>query len=207
VSRQKVTTLYQFDELSDKAKERARDWYRGCRDSNDFEYIIEDADRMAAILGISIRRHPVKLMGGSTRQDPSIWWSLGYCQSDGAWIEADYAYAKQAPAAIRREAPEDTVLHAIADQLYTLQKAYSYQLTASIKDDDRRPMDLSVDHPTREAIPEEVYKAFREIVQDFERWIYKQLRTEDEYQSADAQVDEHIRANEYEFDTAGNRED
>lgn len=206
MARTKTITLYEFDELSDKAKERARDWYRGCRDSNDFQYVIEDADRMAAILGIVIRRHPVKLYGGSTREDPSIWWSLGYCQSDGAWIEASYGYAKGAHLKIRTEAPTDTTLHELADNLYTVQKAYGYQLTASIKDDDRGPMDLTIDHPTRE-VPEAVYKALREIFRDFERWIYKQLRAEDEYQSEDAQVDENIRANEYTFTEDGKREE
>lgn len=206
MSRQKVITLYQFDELSDKAKERARDWYRQGRDSNDFEYIIEDADRMAAILGIRIRRHTVKLMGGSTREDPSIWWSLGYCQSDGAWIEAMYEYSAEACAKIREEAPEDTALHAMADELHALQGAYTFELTASITDSDRGPMDLILEHPELD-VPEEAYKAFREIIRDFERWIYKQLRAEDEYQSADAQVDENIRGNEYEFTADGTRED
>lgn len=195
-------TLYQFDELSEQAKERAREWFRSCRDSNDFDYVIEDAVRMGEILGISFRTHPVKLMGGGTRQDPSISWQVGYMQSDGAWIEGSYGYAKGAHKAIRKEAPQDTTLHELADRLLALEREYGYQLTASFRDDDRRPLELDLDHPTKE-ISAETYKAFRAIIRDYEQWIYNQLRTEDEYQSADEQVDESIRANEYEFTAEG----
>jgi hypothetical protein len=37
------------------------------------------------------------------------------------------------------------------------------------------------------------------------RWIYRQLEREYDYQNADAQVDENIRANEYEFYEDGKR--
>ena len=126
MARTKTITLYTFDELSDKAKERARDWYRSCRDSNDFEHVISDAVCVLEILGVSLSTHEVRLMGGSTRRDPNVWWQVGYMQSDGAAFEGSY-------------------------------------------------------------------------------WIYTQLRTEDEYQNADEQVDENIRANEYDFDVASNR--
>ncbi len=64
--RQITTTVYQFEELDDKAKERARDWYR------------EDMD-----LSDSLRElfeHDVGEAGYPTEK---IEWSLGYCQGDG----------------------------------------------------------------------------------------------------------------------------
>lgn len=198
------TKLYTFDELSDRAKEKARDWFRSCRDASDFECVIADAVRMGEILGFTFRTHPVKLMNGATRHDPCLWWSVGYFQSDGAWIEASYAYAKGAHRRIREEAPEDTVLHALADRLYALQKAYGYQLTATVKDDDHRAMQLDVDHPTKD-LPHDVHTEMHDIVQAYEQWIYNSLRAEDEYQRADAQVDESILANEYEFTETGER--
>lgn len=198
------TTIYQFDELSDAAKEKAREWFRSCRDSNDFDHVIEDAVRMGEILGISFRTHPVTLMSGKVRHDPCVWWNLGYMQSDGAWIEGTYGYAKGAHRAIRTEAPQDTTLHDLADRLLALQRKYRYQLTATFSGSDRGPMDLEMDTPGCESSAED-YKAFRAIIRDYEHWIYTQLRTEDEWQSADEQVDENIRANEYEFTAEGER--
>jgi len=37
------TKVYKFDELNDKAKKRARDWYRdGDMLNQDFDYLLED---------------------------------------------------------------------------------------------------------------------------------------------------------------------
>ena len=205
--------LYEYDELTPKAQERARDWFRDGRDGADFHYVIEDAVRMFEIMGFTFRTHEVPLYGGGKRHDPCVWWELGYSQSDGVWIEADYKYAPGAHRKIRREAPADGKqndrLHAIADRLQALQKAYSYKLTATIRDVDRSGMTLELDHPhwpTPGAIPS-AYDVLREIVRDIERWIYDQLRIEDEYQSSDDTVAENIRANEYTFRANGERFD
>src|SRR6476619_4611231 len=97
-------TLYKFDELSDAAKERAREWFReGALDYDWWDFIYEDAARMANILGIDLNQKPVKLMGGGTRYDPFIWLSGFYSQSDGACFEGRYSYAKGAAKAIRKE--------------------------------------------------------------------------------------------------------
>lgn len=202
--RTKTITLYEFDELSDKAKERARDWYRGCRDSNDFEHVIADAVRVLELLGVSLSTHEVRLMGGSTRRDPNIWWQVGYMQSDGAAFEGTYSYAKGVDDKIREYAPQDAELHRIADSLMEIQQRYRYKLVASIRARDMWPQ-IDIDEPGD--MTGDDFKAFSELIKDLNRWIYTQLRAEDEYQSADEQVDENIRANEYTFDAAGNREE
>lgn len=209
--------LYEYDELTPKAQERARDWYREGDREMFSEYagrnVIEDAVRLFEIMGFTFRTHEVPLHGGGKRRDPCVWWQLGYMQSDGVWIEADYAYAPGAHRKIRREAPADGKqndrLHAIADRLLALQKAYGYKLTATVRDSDRGPMDLTVDldSDVNEFDGQTVYPAFREIIRDIERWIYDQLRIEDEYQSSDATVAENIRANEYTFRASGERFD
>ena len=207
----RTTQIYQFGELDEKGKERAREWFRSCRDSDDFEYVIEDAVRMGEILGFEMHTHPVKLMNGNTRHAPSVWWQVAYCQSDGAWIEASYRYAKGSTRIIRKEAPQDATLHDLADRLLELQKGYRYQLTATVRDSDRGPMDLELDYPESRVPPAgasavpSTYDVLREIIRDFEHWIYTQLRTEDEYQRSDAVVDENIRATEYEFLENGKR--
>jgi len=69
--RTKTITLYEFDELSDKAKERARDWYRESEahffDAEDFE---------EHVLREHVEYHfRLKL--------PKCRWSLNHCQGDG----------------------------------------------------------------------------------------------------------------------------
>lgn len=51
MSRQVVTTVYVFDELSESAKEKAREWFReGVRDDDWYEVTYEDASRVHLII-------------------------------------------------------------------------------------------------------------------------------------------------------------
>jgi hypothetical protein len=50
--RQVTKTVYQFDELSDKAKEKARDWFKGILDSDDFDSVTSEAERFGRLMGI-----------------------------------------------------------------------------------------------------------------------------------------------------------
>ena len=208
MAREITTTVYTYDELTPEAQAKARDWLRGLRDSSDLEHVIEDADRMLAILGIAVDRRAVKLMNGSTRQDPAISWSVGYCQSDGAWLDrARYQFRPKAAAKIRAEAPEDRDLHAIADGLDALQRFHKGAYRATFTHDDRRGfviVDSSTCHGETPDL-DETDREFREIVLRLEHWIYRQLQTEIEYQDSDEQIAETIIANGYEFTANGKR--
>ena len=62
------TTVYQFPELSDTAKEKARSWYRELGPHDDWwDAVYEDFERVCEILGIRLKTTPVRLMGGGTR--------------------------------------------------------------------------------------------------------------------------------------------
>ena len=51
------TTVYQFPELSDAAKEKARSWYRELGPHDDWwEAVYEDFERICQILGIHLKR-------------------------------------------------------------------------------------------------------------------------------------------------------
>ena len=79
------TTVYQFPELSDAAKDKARTWYRELGPHDDWwDAVYEDFERVCEILGIRLKTTPVRLMGGGTRQKPSIWFSGFWSQGDGA---------------------------------------------------------------------------------------------------------------------------
>ena len=79
------TTVYSLAELDDRAKERARDWYRQVSADDDwYEFVFEDFERVCEILGIDLATRTVRLRGGGTRQKPCIWFSGFWCQGDGA---------------------------------------------------------------------------------------------------------------------------
>jgi hypothetical protein len=79
------TTVYEFHELSDDAKELARAWFRdGAGDWDWHDFIYDDFEEICRIFGIELKTCTVRLMGGGARQKPCIWFSGFYSQGDGA---------------------------------------------------------------------------------------------------------------------------
>lgn len=194
----KTINIYTFDELSESAKEKAREWYRdGALDYDWWDFIYEDADNVAKLLGIEISRK------GSKGQTLEIWFHGFYCQGDGSSFAGSYSYAKGAPIKIREHAPQDTELHRIADQLQALQRRHFYRLCAEITS--YRDTSIRVEVYNSENryadIPDE--QELTDLLNDFNAWIFRQLETEYEYLMSDETVDESIQANEYEFTEEG----
>ena len=210
--RTRTETVYRFDELDDRAKERARDWWRNLEDQDfDTEYVIDDAQRMGAILGIEFDTKPVKLMGGGTRYDPVVYWSGFSSQGDGACFEGRYAYAKGAAKRIREEAPRDTELHRIADALQSAQRRAFYRLEARCRHRGHyyhsgwMSVDVSDAGDEYRALPDGIEDEITDALRGFADWIYRRLESEYEWRMSDEQVDDAITANEYEFDATGAR--
>ena len=206
------TNVFQYDELDDRAKERAREWYSRhvFEDSCDWEFVYEDAVRVAEILGIEIEPQYVPLMNGKSRKTPSIFFSGFSSQGDGACFEGTYRYAKGATKTIREYAPQDKELHRIADELQAVQRKHFYHLIASMNHTGHYChsgcMSVEVEH--NEDRYRDIGDAEEEITQlmrDFADWIYERLSDEYDYQTSDEAVEEAIRANEYEFDEEGDR--
>lgn len=210
---EKVKLVYKFSELSDKAKQKAREWYRdGWGDGwNWYEFVFDDAVACAKILGIEINTRDIPLMNGKTRQEPTIYFSGFWSQGDGACFDGTYSYAKGCKKAIRKHAPKDAKLHMIADDMAEIQRSFLYRLEAKSKHtghynhshsttievwhrDDQYGRDIG-----------DAEKGIAECLRDFMDWIYKQLETEYDYQTSDEQVDESIKANEYEFNEDGSQ--
>lgn len=183
--------LYQFDELSDSAKERAREWYRTTLDYEWWDCIYDDAKEFGKILGIDISE---------------IYFSGFWSQGDGAQFTGEYEYRKGASKEIRSYT-NDEELHRIADDLQEIQRRNFYSITASVYHSghyyheycttinvyDSREVDASID--TEESI--------QELMRDYMRWIYRALEREYDFITSDEIVDESIVANEYEFDENG----
>lgn len=201
------TTVCQFDELDDRAKEKAREWWREC-EAIYFDPDYDDFAAVADILGIDLRTRPVKLMGGGTRYDPCIYFSGFSSQGDGACFEGDYSYKKGSVAAIKAYAPLDTELHRIAQGLADVQRSRFYRLGATVKHRGHYYHEgcTDIEVSDREDNYRDIGDAgetVREFLRDFMRWIYRQLEKEYEWRMSDENVDESIRINEYEFDEDG----
>ena len=70
------TEAYQFDELSDTAKEKARDWWK---EGNDYPFLSEEMEETAIDL---LLKYKIK-----DASDLKVYYSLSYCQGDGAMVE------------------------------------------------------------------------------------------------------------------------
>ena len=199
-------TLYKYEELSDRAKQRARECYlEGGLDYSWWEYLYEDFARVAEILGITLSQRSVPLMNGKCRYEPEIYFSGFYHQGSGSSFCGTYGYAKGAVAKIKKYAPQDEELHRIAQGLQDVQRRHFYRLTAditSVRDHYIRVEVGDSESPYRDIGDAE--EDVRELMNDFNGWMFKCLRDEYEYLTSDEAVEESIVANEYEFDEYGN---
>ncbi|EYR77556.1 hypothetical protein SHLA_47c000060 [Shinella sp. DD12] len=86
------TTVYKFEELSVRARETARAWYReGGFDYEWYEFVFEDFGRICECLGVRLKTSPVHLVGGGTRDEPRIHFTGFWSQGDGASFQALYS--------------------------------------------------------------------------------------------------------------------
>jgi hypothetical protein len=206
-----TSEAYSFDELSDAAKERARDWYRECIDEHDFSCEIDEFVTIGEAIGIDFDTHEVKLMSGKTRSDPDIYWSVGYCQSDHASFEGTYDYNAAAVAKLRAINDDDTWEPLrIATELAEIQLRNAFGIRAVCKvrgNRDYLSVEECYDRRDEERDLGADGKAVEECMERLARYLYKQLRDQSDYLHSDEAVDESILANDYKFDEEGNRHD
>lgn len=193
-------TVYQFDELSDKAKEKAREWYRdGQLDYDWWEFVYELADTAAKHLGIDIDR--------KDKHTPAIYFSGFWSQGDGACFEGSYRYKKGWRSALLHEfGPGDTLneLLSIGQSLQAAQARQFYKLEATCwcHGSYQHSGCMSVDVTHADSLYRDVGDAedeLRDALRAFADWVYDCLESEHDWLTDDEQVDESIRANGYEF--------
>ena len=196
-----------FDELSDSAKETARDWMRDCEIEDfgkDTESLYYSALAAAKILGIDFDDK-------GKRSEPDIRWSGFSSQGDGASFVGSYSHAPNSPTRIRSEFPTDTALHAIADGLDAIQNGYKlltgHRINARITQDDNhyvhaQTMSVTVeDAETGDELEDvEPEEKILDLMRDFADWIYKGLEAEYDYRLSDENIDERIGDGVYKFD-------
>lgn len=204
----KTVWLYQFDELGDKAKETARDWYRSLIDGKEIsEPVYEDFLQICEILGIEIKN----------TGRPCIWWSGFSSQGDGACFEGTYQGKKDAPSEIRKYAPLDEKLHRIADALHT-DFVEPYDGTGTVLISHRgkyyHAYTMRFEAGNWEGSDGEIHevsmercKTVAEQMVNFANWLYRHLSDQNDYLNSAEAVEENIRANKYTFLVDGTRED
>lgn len=190
------TEIFTFDELSDEAKDKARDWYRQANAGDTFsidtmlDNMVTDAARL---LGIEFVRRGAY---------PAIDWSTNPIDAafSGTWRASKFK-----PGAIEKEFPTDKELHYIAASLAIIARdsPESYAdcgagrrctqiVDAYLSDDEADENDVC-----------EAITACEQTLRDFAGWIASVVNAEYEYQNSDEAVDETITANEYEFTADG----
>ena len=200
------TVVYKYDELSESAQQKAREWY--LEDGLDYpwwDFSYEDFARVADILGIDLSLKAIPLMNGKYRYEPEIYFTGFYSQGSGSAFCGTYGYAKSAVAKIKKYSPQDEELHRIAQGLQDVQRRHFYRLTADITS--LRDHCIRVEGDDSENRYRDIGDAeddVRGLMNDFNDWMFKRLQDEYEYLTSDEAVEESIIANEYEFDEEGN---
>lgn len=198
------TTVYTFDELGDKAKEKARNWYRERGMDYDW-WDFEDFYTIAELMGLDISP------AGQHDRSRGIQFSGFSSQGDGACFTGRYRPVKNAEAAVREHAPQDETLHSLARILDEEMAKCDHSLRTTIKHSGRYSHSRSMDYEhvfdtEREdidfhSIEIEVQGVFRH----FADWIYRQLEEQWNHLNSDETVDENLISNEYTFDSQGRR--
>lgn len=188
------TTVYKFNELSDKAKETARDWYREGALNNDwYDFVYEDAQRILNLAGFTIDK--IYFSGFSSQGD-------GACFT-GSW-KADNVKLGEAI----KEAPQDKDILRIANEIERITKLWP-ESNMTVKHSGhyyhKYETTFEVNSDNKGNLEEGSEEAIIEVSRDAMEWIYRRLENEYNFMNEDDQIDENIIANEYEFEETGNR--
>lgn len=192
----KQVTVYKFAELSDKAKEKAREWWRRASAGDLYfsEMPTENLVEIAAALGWEIDKK-------------RIFWSGFYSQGDGAQFAGEFSAARVDVSKLAAFLAVDETLAGIAHQFKLIAEAFP-QVEGSVKPhghySHEMATEFSDDFPahTKGRIFAEVWK---DQTRALMKWYYSHLREAYEFEQSNEAVDDNITANEYEFTADGER--
>lgn len=212
-------TEFKFSELSDSAKESARDEYRG-DDYPGYDWwddVYEDAVRMGALIGIEISKtwHASNNPNRKGYDTIDIMFSGFSSQGDGACFEGNYKFMPDAVAKIIAETSDEALI-CIAQELAVLQLTRRLlglePFSASIKTSGRYSHSNTLDvtlsgweddtgDDVSALIDEEA--AVTALMRNFADWIYKQLEAQYDYLTSDEYVDERLNEDDALYDEDG----
>ena len=181
-------TLYHYSELSDKAKAKAREKEReSALDHEWWDCIYEDFIEICNCLGIELKDRG--------NGEKAIWFS-GFCsQGDGACFEGVFRGNPDAVQDIKAHAPQDEVLHRIAQDLVEdVVVPNSGKLSVKIYHTGRYYHEYSMQFEyavvedsegSEEDMPAGQEEVVRESLRDLAKWLYKTLNDQYDYLMSD----------------------
>lgn len=202
----KIVDIYKYSELSETAKEKARDWYKEAfagEEDLELDYVLDDAIHIAGILGIEIASRNWTNSYGFKVHEPIIYYQAQRQPGDYVAFEGHYKYAKGAPKAIKGYTNDSELLR-IAVALQVVQSRNFYQLVATTACR-RSSMSVNVERSDSSEMTEGAEIEIMELLDDFAEWIYKQILAEFDYQNSDEYIAEALEDNKYEFLESGKR--
>lgn len=207
--------LFQYSELSDTAKAKARDWMRevSAPDSYFSESILEDFQTVATACGFSIGTTPGR------RSFPAIYWEGFSHQGQGASFDASWAAERvdgreleklkaDRPATWQDDqgkthrCDSNGELHLIL-QLARDLAAADPEAGGTVKASRRGHCLECFYQPLGQFA--KTSESFTMLCNDLAHWLYRNLEREYDYQNSDEVIAENIEANEYEFTAEGKR--
>jgi hypothetical protein len=201
-------TEFKFEELSERAKQKAREEYT----SGDYpgydwwDGVYEDAVRIGQMLGIEIGTTTHVSTKGRNYTTTNIWFSGFDSQGGGACFDGDYRYAPDAAKHIDQETNDEELLR-IAKELTLMHVTQRLQgleyFTAAIHAERNNSIRTEIRDWGVDEVGELDEKAFAQLMQDFADWIYARLEDENDYLYSDEYVDERLSENDCVFDESG----
>jgi hypothetical protein len=189
------TNIYKYNELSNKAKEKAREWYLSVDHNNGSECIIDDAKEIASIIGIEIDK---------------IYYTGFSNQGDGACFTGYYKYSEGGLKALKEHAAIDKELYRIGQALQDIQNKNFYGLSCKIEHKGNYYHENTMciegtdsNIPLSDESYNEAEENISKALKDFARWVYSNLEKQNDYNNLESTIEENIICNDYEFTSEG----
>ena len=207
-----TATTFKFSELSERAKQKARENFTspGYLDYEWWDFTYEDALHWMAILGITVESRHIKPRPGSPKgyEEPKLYFSGFSSQGDGACFEGRYYFNADALATIERETRDEELIR-IARELAVLQLSrriqgrsfFSAQIMTSGNYCHSHTMQVEL---SSEGEDDEILGIENEVLalmRDVADWVYKSLEEMHDWLYSDEYVDEQL--GDKEFDENG----
>ena len=190
---QYTVKTFSYNELSEAAKEKAREWYRNFDVDFFDDFILEDYKEIAKAFGLYI---------------DNIYYSGFYSQGDGASFTGSYRYNKGALKKIKADYPAFLELHAIVERLQYIQAANFFSIRADISQSGHYYHENTIrisayDYENENRSLGHYENDLLEVFKDYARLIYSGLYDEYKHMQSDEYIEETIIANDYEFISDG----
>lgn len=204
MARDITVTLYTYDELSERAKERARQWWIEALGSDEwYDSTYEDAKEVLGFLGF---------------ENVEIGFSGFSSQGDGAHFTGRWRAANVDADGLKAHAPVDAELHRFAAAFAEIAKQYPeaffmvshsghYQHEYCTDFDFELEWPDAEDAPIADEVRREVEKRLTDTSRAAMRWVYRQLEGDYEGQTSEEAIADAMEVNGYEFTADGKRTD